>query len=73
MILVLLFVGIRGSFGHRAINISDAMYSNNRVLNEIAKNSIYSMLYSIYANRKLKAKMYKKLYGYIGFKGSILN
>ncbi len=43
-ILVLLFIGIRSSFGHRATNNSDAMFSQNRILNEITKNSLYSLL-----------------------------
>lgn len=50
-ILILLFIGIRSSFGHRPANNSDAMYSTNRILNEITKNSLYSILYSIYANK----------------------
>lgn len=40
---LLLFLGIRSSFGHRPANISDAIYSSNRVANEIAKNSLYSV------------------------------
>lgn len=50
-ILVLLFIGIRSSFGHRPANNSDAMFSENRVLNEITKNSPYSIGYAIYANK----------------------
>ena len=30
---LLLFIGIRSSFGHRPANISDAMYSSNRIVN----------------------------------------
>jgi phosphoglycerol transferase MdoB-like AlkP superfamily enzyme len=59
---LLLFMGIRSSFGHRAANISDAMYSSNRVLNEITKNSLYSVGYAMYANKKYSAKV-TKLYG----------
>ncbi len=59
---ILLFIGIRSSFGHRAANISDAMYSTNRVLNEVTKNSLYSVGYAIYANKKYSAKV-SKLYG----------
>ncbi len=50
-VLIVLFIGIRSSFGHRPANISDAMYSNNRVVNEITKNSIYSIGYAVYSNK----------------------
>ena len=59
---LLLFLGIRSSFGHRPANISDAMYSNNRILNEVTKNSLYSVGYAIYANKKYASKVIK-LYG----------
>jgi phosphoglycerol transferase MdoB-like AlkP superfamily enzyme len=42
-LLVLLTMGIRSSLGHRPANLSDALYSNNRVANEAAKNSAYSV------------------------------
>jgi len=44
-LLVLVFCGIRSSTGRRPANISDALYSTNRVANEIAKNSLYSIGY----------------------------
>ena len=47
-----LAIGIRSSFGHRPANISDAMYSNNRIVNEITKNSFYSIAYAIYRDAK---------------------
>lgn len=47
-----LFLGIRSSFGHRPANLSDAAYSRNRVANEIAKNSIFSVAYEAYRGRK---------------------
>ena len=50
-LLILLFLGVRSSFGHRPANISDAMYSTNRTLNELTKNSIYSVAYAAYTNR----------------------
>jgi len=59
---LLLFIGIRSSFGHRAANISDVMYSSDRIVNEIAKNSLYSVGYSIYANKQYASKTIK-LYG----------
>ncbi len=59
---LLLFMGIRSSFGHRPANISDAMYSSNRILNEITKNSLYSVGYAIYTNKQYATKAIK-LYG----------
>lgn len=49
-LLVIFLIGIRSSNGHRPANLSDALYSSNRVLNEVTKNSLYSILYAIYAN-----------------------
>ena len=51
-LLLVLFIGIRSSFGHRPANISDALYSANRVLNEITKNSLYSIGYAYYSHQK---------------------
>lgn len=42
-LLLVLGLGIRSSLGHRPANLSDALYSPNRVANEIAKNSLYSV------------------------------
>ena len=50
-LLLIFIIGIRSSFGHRPANISDALYSSNRVLNEVTKNSLYSVLYAVYANK----------------------
>ena len=63
---ILLFIGIRSSFGHRPANISDAMYSTNRILNEVTKNSLYSVGYAIYANKQYSSKVIK-LYGKVAF------
>ncbi len=57
---ILLFIGIRSSFGHRPANISDAMYSSNRILNEVTKNSLYSVGYAYYANKKYETKVIKQ-------------
>ena len=62
-ILAVLFLGVRSSFGHRPANISDAMYSNNRTLNEITKNSIHSIVYAIYINRVHGSDKLVKQYG----------
>lgn len=42
-VLLVIGMGIRSSLGHRPANLSDALYSNNRVANEAAKNSAYSV------------------------------
>lgn len=60
-ILILLFIGIRSSFGHRPANNSDALYSTNRILNEVTKNSLYSVIEAYYRNTK-KADI-SKIYG----------
>ncbi|NPA28773.1 MAG: sulfatase-like hydrolase/transferase [Epsilonproteobacteria bacterium] len=58
---LLLFIGIRSSFSHRPANISDALYSSSRLVNEITKNSIYSVLYAVYASGGSQAKRYGKM------------
>ena len=60
----LLFIGIRSSYGHRAANISDALYSSNRMANEISKNSLYSIGYAYYSYNKESDKLIKS-YGKI--------
>ncbi len=60
---LLLFMGIRSSFAHRPANNSDAMYSSNRLLNEITKNSLYSIGYAVYSNKKHSSKDLAKKYG----------
>ncbi len=61
-IALILFIGIRSSFGHRPANISDAMYSSNRMVNEITKNSLYSIGYAAYVNSKNGSKRIMKQY-----------
>ncbi len=51
-LLVLVFCGIRSSTGRRPANISDALYSSNRVANEIAKNSLYSIGYDAFRSQQ---------------------
>jgi phosphoglycerol transferase MdoB-like AlkP superfamily enzyme len=67
---LLLFIGIRSSFGHRPANNSDAMYSSNRVINEITKNTMYSVAYSVYANKKFSSKVLKQ-YGKMDIKEAL--
>ena len=59
-ILLILFIGVRSSFGHRGANISDAMYSTNRMVNEITKNSLHSIGYAIYSNLVHEGKEVKQ-------------
>jgi phosphoglycerol transferase MdoB-like AlkP superfamily enzyme len=70
-LFLLLFIGVRSSFGHRGANISDAMYSSNRILNEITKNSLYSIAYAIYSNKKHSTKDIAKRYGKIDINEAI--
>jgi hypothetical protein len=65
-ILLILFLGIRSSLGHRPVNISDALYSTNRVINEITKNSLHSLGYAYYSNKKTENNIAK--YGKIDIK-----
>lgn len=65
-ILLVLFLGIRSSLGHRPVNISDALYSTNRVINEITKSSLYSLGYAYYSNKKAENNISK--YGKIDIK-----
>lgn len=60
---LILFIGIRSSFGHRPANNSDAMYSQNRILNEVTKNSLYSIAYAVYANKNDSNLNQMKKYG----------
>ncbi len=63
VVVAVLFIGIRSSFGHRPANISDALYSPNRIANEIAKNSLYSIGYAYrsYAKEESLIKPYGKM------------
>ncbi|WP_226797919.1 LTA synthase family protein [Aliarcobacter butzleri] len=61
-----MFLGIRSSLGHRPVNISDALYSENRVINEITKNSLHSLGYAYYSNKKAENNISK--YGKIDIK-----
>ena len=62
-LLLVLFMGIRSSVGHRPANISDAMYSRDRTVNEITKNSLYSIGYAMYVNAKNSSKSLMRQYG----------
>ncbi len=47
LVAILIFGG-RSSIGHRPANISTVSFSNNHLVNELALNSSYSVLYAIY-------------------------
>lgn len=59
-LLIVLFIGIRSSFGHRPANVTDALYSTNRVINEITKNSFHSVANAYYSNKKNSSKLIEK-------------
>lgn len=69
-VALILFIGIRSSLGHRPANISDAMYSSSRVVNEITKNSIYSVCYAVYSNKKNKSNV-RSQYGKMNLNESL--
>ncbi|MBS4068498.1 MAG: sulfatase-like hydrolase/transferase [Sulfurimonas sp.] len=70
-LFLLLFIGARSSFGHRPANTSDAMYTTNRMVNEITKNSIYNILYAVYANSKHGSKKVIEQYGKMDVKEAL--
>jgi phosphoglycerol transferase MdoB-like AlkP superfamily enzyme len=69
-LFIILSLGIRSSLGHRPANTSDAMYSSNRMLNEITKNSIHSVAYAVYVNARHDSNGVGQ-YGDMGFKEAI--
>ncbi len=48
-VMLVLVMGVRSSFGHRPANPSDAIFSSNRLLNEIARNSLHNVGYAAYS------------------------
>jgi phosphoglycerol transferase MdoB-like AlkP superfamily enzyme len=56
-------LGIRSSLGHRPANVSDALYSTNRVANEVAKNSAYNVARA--AMQAMKGQDLARRYGAI--------
>ena len=66
---LVLLLGARSSLGSRPANLSDALWSHNRTINEITKNSIHSVATDIYRTIKYKDNMsYAKQYGKIDTK-----
>lgn len=64
-VLVVLFLGARGTLEHRPVNISTAAFSNSHIANELALNSSYTLAYAIYATAK--EVDVAKLYGHMDF------
>lgn len=60
-VFIILFIGIRSSFAHRPANISDATYTNNHLVNEVTKNSIYAIGYAYYTQKSTEVDV--KRYG----------
>ncbi len=54
--IFLMFAMIRSTFGHRPVNPSVAVFSQDSMVNQLALNSPYSLLYAIYENRRDSAK-----------------
>jgi phosphoglycerol transferase MdoB-like AlkP superfamily enzyme len=52
IVVALLFIGARSTFGHRPANLSTAAFSNNHLANELAVNSTYTLLTAIYMSQK---------------------
>ena len=50
-VFIVLFIGVRSSFGHRPANISDATYTNSHLVNEVTKNSLYAIAYAYYSQK----------------------
>ena len=71
-LVIILFIGIRSSFGHRAANNSDAMYSSNRILNEVTKNSFYSIMYAVYSSKNHSTDDVSLRYGEMDMDEAIL-
>ncbi len=51
LVLLLLLLGGRSSLGHRPANVSTVAFSNDQLVNELALNSTYSLLYAVYRLR----------------------
>ena len=63
LIAALVVLGARSSLGHRPANISCAAFTNDPLVNDLALNSTYSLLYAIYQLRDEKdaGRMYGRL------------
>jgi len=48
VLALLLFLGARSSMGHRPINPSNVAFSSDSLVNDLALNSTYSLMYAVY-------------------------
>ncbi len=51
-VIAIAALGIRSSFGHRPANPSMVAFSSDMMVNDLALNSTYSLLYAIYSNQR---------------------
>ncbi len=62
VVALILFLGIRSSLGHRPANPSIASFSNDHLVNDLALNSTYNVLFAIYnLKHEVKGDIYGKL------------
>lgn len=63
LLVLCLFAGARGSFGHRPINPALVYFSTDPMINSLTLNSIYSVAhaYKQFGNEKNAGKMYGKM------------
>jgi phosphoglycerol transferase MdoB-like AlkP superfamily enzyme len=62
VLVALLFIGARSTFGHRPANLSTAAFSQNHLANELAVSSTYSLLNAMYMQfNEVSSRMYGKM------------
>jgi phosphoglycerol transferase MdoB-like AlkP superfamily enzyme len=62
IVLALMFIGARSTFGHRPANLSTASFSHNHLANELAVSSAYTLLNAIYMSlHEVGAEMYGQM------------
>ena len=69
LLILALVIGARGTLSKRPFNFSSVAFSPNRLANELALNSLYSVIYSLYRERKEVDP--QKLYGKIDISRAI--
>jgi phosphoglycerol transferase MdoB-like AlkP superfamily enzyme len=59
LVIALMFMGARSTFGHRPANLSTASFSHNHLANELAVSSTYTLLNAIYMSlHEVGSEMY---------------
>lgn len=61
IVLIILFIGLRSSFDSSTPNASFYSFSNDNIKNEIANNTTFSILYSVYQTKNEKSYKYGDL------------